>query len=106
MVDVDHQCMRQYSCNVTGCVRQHSPAIGQLHVDMALQQHSEQIDIVVPRFAALLQRWLCSGIQVAEVHFLQVTHVLLTMVPVSLSPFHPYCHVYLQPTAGNHSTSR
>lgn len=48
-----------------------SPAVRELHVDMTLQQHSEQTDIVVPRFTPLLQCWLRSGIQMAEVHFLQ-----------------------------------
>lgn len=48
------------------------PSVGQLHVDMTLQQHSEQVDIVVPGLTALLQSWLCRCIQMPVTHFLQI----------------------------------
>ena len=66
-----HAMIAEKSTNLLMPTMLHSPAIRQLHVDVALQQDSKQVHIVVPRFAALLQGWLCGGIQMAEVHLLQ-----------------------------------
>lgn len=46
----------------TAKIKLNSPAIWELHVHMTLQQHSEEVDIIVPRFTPLLQCGLCSGV--------------------------------------------
>mmetsp|Transcript_15371 Transcript_15371/g.37216 ORF Transcript_15371/g.37216 Transcript_15371/m.37216 type:complete len:623 (+) Transcript_15371:2611-4479(+) len=46
------------------------PQVGQLHVDVAVQDDTEQVAVVVPRLAALLQGRRHLGVHVAEVHLL------------------------------------
>lgn len=64
------------------------PSIGQLHVDVALQQDSEEVHIVVPRLTPLLQGWLRCCIQMTVAHFLHAVQ------KVSLDAGHNFVHVH------------
>ena len=46
------------------------PNVGQLHVDVAVQEQAKQVAVVVPRLAALSQGGRAPCIQVAEVQLL------------------------------------